>query len=57
MVENWKLDEVEMKELCRMDRQGDGSNASTRFIVDKSLEPQGNKVKKRLKRQGLNEKK
>jgi hypothetical protein len=46
MVENCKMDVVEMKEWHRMDRQGYGSNASTRFIVDKSLEPLENKVRK-----------
>jgi hypothetical protein len=29
-----------------VDRQGDGFNASTRFIVNKSLQPLGNKVRK-----------
>jgi hypothetical protein len=29
-----------------MDRQGYGSHASTRFIVDQSLEPLENKVRK-----------
>jgi hypothetical protein len=50
MVENWKMDMVEMKEWCGVDRQGDGSNASTRFIVDKSLEPLGNTLRKGLKK-------
>jgi hypothetical protein len=50
MVENWKMDVVEMKEWCGVDRQGDGSNANTRSIVDKSLEALGNKVRKGLKK-------
>jgi hypothetical protein len=53
MVENWKMDVVEMKECHRMDRWGVTSNASTRFIVDKSLEPLGNKVRKCMKKARL----
>jgi hypothetical protein len=33
-----------------MDRQEDGCNASTRFIVNKSLEPLGNTVRKGFKK-------
>jgi hypothetical protein len=43
MVENWKMDVVEMKEWHRMNRWGVTTNASMRFIVDKSLEPQETK--------------
>jgi hypothetical protein len=50
MVVNWKVDVVEMKEWCGMDRQRDGSNASTSFILNKSLVPLGNKVRKCLKK-------
>jgi hypothetical protein len=36
MVENWKMDVLEMKEWCGVDRQGDGSNASTRYLWTKA---------------------
>jgi hypothetical protein len=50
MVENWKMNVVEMTEWCGVDSQGDGSNASTRIIVNKSLQPLGNKVRKGFKK-------
>jgi hypothetical protein len=37
-----------------VDRQGDGSNASTRFIVNKSLQPLGKKVERILRREAHN---
>jgi hypothetical protein len=48
MVEIWNMDVVKMTEWCGVHIQGDGSNASTRFIVDRSLELLGNKVRKGL---------
>jgi hypothetical protein len=36
IIKYWKMDVLEMKKWCGMDRWGDVSNASTRFIVDKT---------------------
>jgi hypothetical protein len=49
VVDNCKMDVVEMKEWHGMDRQGYFSNTSTRFMVDKSLDPLENKSEKVFK--------
>jgi hypothetical protein len=36
MVENWKMDVLEMKEWCGVDIQGDGFNASTKLLWTKA---------------------